>query len=115
MLKTLPGHRRALALAAVTTAILACSAVAALAAGSASVKVGDKGFKARTVTISRGGKVTWTWVGKLFHNVRVQSGPAEFHSPIRAHGTWSHIFTKRGTYHLYCRIHPWMKMTVTVK
>ena len=102
-------------LLAVTTAILACSTVAALAAGSASVKVGDKWFKAKTVTISRGGKVTWTWVGKLYHNVTVQSGPAKFHSPIRLHGTWFHVFTKAGTYHLYCSIHPSMKMTVYVK
>ena len=115
MLKNLLRNRRALALVAVTTAILACSSVAALAASSASVKVGDDWFKAKTVTVNKGGKVTWTWVGHLDHNVTVTSGPAKFHSRIQARGTFSQIFTKAGTYHLECSLHPNMKMTVVVK
>lgn len=115
MLKNFLRNRRALALLAVTAAILACSSVAALAAGSASVKVGDDWFKAKTVTVSKGGRVTWAWVGHLDHNVAVTSGPAKFRSPIRARGSWGHVFTKRGTYHLECTLHPKMKMTVVVK
>jgi plastocyanin len=115
MLKNLIRNRRALVLLAVTATILLCSSVAALAAGSASVKVGDDWFKARTVTVSKGGKVTWAWVGHLDHNVTVMSGPAKFHSKILARGTFSHIFTKAGTYHLECTLHPKMKMTVVVK
>lgn len=115
MLKNFLSNRRTLVLLAVTAAILACSSVAALAASSASVKVGDDWFKAKTVTVTKGGKVTWNWVGQLDHNVTVMSGPAKFHSRIRASGSWSHVFTKAGTYHLECTLHPKMKMTVVVK
>jgi plastocyanin len=116
MLKNFLRNRRGLVLLAVTAAILACSSVAALAAGSASVKVGDNWFKANTVTVNKGGKVTWTWVGTKYHNVTVVSGPAKFRrSRTQARGTFSHIFTRAGTYHLYCSIHHNMKMTVVVK
>ena len=30
-------------------------------------------------------------------------------------GSFSHIFTKKGTYQLVCTIHPMMKMTVVVR
>jgi plastocyanin len=115
MLKNFLRNRRALVVLTVTAAILACSSVAALAASSASVKVGDDRFKAKTVTVNRGGKVTWAWVGRLDHNVTVMSGPAKFHSRIQARGSFSHVFTKAGTYHLECTLHPKMKMTVVVK
>jgi plastocyanin len=115
MRKNFLRNRRTLVLLAITTAILACSSVAALAASSASVKVGDKWFKAKSVTINKGAKVTWTWVGRLDHNVTVMSGPAKFHSRTLARGTFSHIFAKAGTYHLECTLHPNMKMTVVVK
>lgn len=115
MLKNFLRSRRTLVLLAVTAAILAGSSVAALAASSASVKVGNNWFKANTVTISKGGKVTWTWVGQPYHNVTVRSGPVKFHSRTLAGGTFSHVFTKAGTYHLVCTLHPNMKMTVVVK
>ena len=115
MLKNFLRNRRALALVAFTTAILACSSVAALAASSASVRVGDNWFNVKTVTVNKGGKVTWTWVGHRDHNVTVTSGPAKFKSKTQAGGTYSHIFTKPGTYHLECSLHPSMKMTVVVK
>jgi plastocyanin len=117
MLKNFLRNRRTLVLLAVTAAILACSSVAALAAvaGSASDKISDHGFNAKSVTIRKGGRVTWTWVGQLTHNVAVVSGPAKFRSRKQVRGTYSHIFTKAGTYHLECTIHPFMKMTVVVK
>jgi plastocyanin len=115
MLKNFLRNRRTLVLLVVTAAILASSSVAALAAGSASVKVGDDWFKAKTVTVNKGGKVIWNWVGHLDHNVTVMSGPAKFHSRIQARGNFSHVFTKAGTYHLECTLHPNMKMTVVVK
>jgi plastocyanin len=51
----------------------------------------------------------------LNHNVTVRSGPSTFHSRTQAQGSYSHVFTRPGTYALYCTIHPSMKMTVVVR
>jgi plastocyanin len=51
----------------------------------------------------------------LRHNVAVQSGPSKFRSRTQVSGTFSHTFTKAGTYHLYCTLHRYMKMTIVVK
>ena len=113
MLKNILRDRRILALLALTAALIAFSAVAAFA--SSPVKVKDDYFSPRTLTVRRGTKVTWQWAGVLRHNVTVKSGPVKFHSRTQARGMFSYTFTKPGTYHLFCTIHPFMKMTVVVR
>ena len=101
----------------VATALLAAVlAVSALAATSTrSVKVGDNFFRPTDITIRAGTKVEWKWAGVLVHNVTVRSGPVRFHSRTQVRGSFSHVFTKRGTYALVCTIHPSMTETVTVR
>jgi plastocyanin len=107
-------HRRVMTLVALTTALLASCAVAAFASAAA-VKVGDNYFGVKRLTVSPGGRVTWKWTGVLNHNVTVKYGPARFRSRTQARGSFSHVFTRAGTYSLYCTIHPLMKMTVVVR
>jgi plastocyanin len=107
-------HRRLTALLAITTAVLACSSVVALASSARQVKVGDDFFNVKRLSVGTGARVTWKWTGVLNHNVAVRSGPSRFHSRTQARGSYSHVFTTRGTYTLYCTIHPFMKMTVVV-
>ena len=97
-----------------TAAVIACSSVAAFAL-SGPVTVKDDYFSSKTLTVSRGAKVTWSWAGSLYHNVTVQSGPTSFHSRTQVRGSFSHVFTKPGVYHLECTLHPHMKMTVVVR
>jgi plastocyanin len=78
------------------------------------VQVGDFFIKPGRLTVTRGTKVTWRWVGG-YHNVTVTRGPVKFHSASKASGTYSHLFLRRGTYHLECTIHSWMTETVVVK
>jgi plastocyanin len=111
----LPHSARVGALLALAAALLAVFAVSAFAASTKSSKIGDYYFHPGKLTVNKGAKVTWTWVGVFNHNVHVKSGPAKFHSPTRAQGTYSHVFNKRGTYHLYCTIHPNMKETIVVR
>lgn len=101
-------------LVALTTALLASCAVAAVASPAA-VKVGDNYFGVKRLTVSPGARVTWKWAGVLNHNVTVRSGPARFRSRTQARGSFSHAFTTPGTYSLFCTIHPFMKMTVVVR
>jgi plastocyanin len=108
--------------AAVMVVALAAPALVS-AAGTRPVKkakVDVDGFalKPGTLRIKKGTKVVWTWVDghDVQHNVTLLKGPGKkFHSATKGSGTYSHVFTKAGTYHLYCSIHPFMTETVVVK
>ena len=80
-----------------------------------SAKIGDNYFRPHKITINKGTTVTWNWKGFLQHNVHVKKGPSKFHSRSQVAGTFSHVFTKRGTYHLYCTLHPFMTETIVVR
>jgi plastocyanin len=113
----LPRGRRASVLLALLVVVLVGSSVAALAATSKTrtVKVEESSFSVKKMTIGKGTRVTWNWVGFLNHNVTVKKGPVRFHSQTQARGSYTHRFTHKGVYHLYCTLHPWMKMTITVR
>jgi plastocyanin len=88
----------------------------ALAAGSKQEKVGDSFFRPNKLTISHGTRVTWKWGGVLQHNVAVKSGPSRFHSRTVVSGSFSHVFTTKGKYVIYCTLHPTnMRETIIVK
>jgi plastocyanin len=102
----------------IALAVMAATLVAApaLAAGSNSVKVGDSFFRPGKITIGRGTKVTWNWGGVLLHNVTVKSGPVKFHSKTFVTGRFSHTFTRKGKYVIFCTLHPTnMRETIIVK
>jgi plastocyanin len=107
--------RRLRSISVLTVLLVGVFAVSALASSSKTVRVGDNYYGPKSLTISRGTKVTWKWVGVLKHNVVVHTGPAAFNSRTQVRGTYSHTFTRRGTYHLVCTVHPKMKMTVVVR
>jgi len=91
-------------------------AAPALAAGGTSVKVGDSFYAPHKLTIHKGARVTWKWAGVLQHNVFVKSGPAKFHSKTEVHGSFSHVFTSKGKYVIFCTLHPTnMRETIIVK
>jgi plastocyanin len=118
MLQHLLRDRRVLALLALlalTIAVVAVSSVSALASSPQPVKVGDDFFSAKRLTIRKGTQVTWKWTGVLRHNVTVRTGPSSFHSRTQVFGSFSHVFTRKGTYTLYCTLHRFMRMTIVVK
>jgi plastocyanin len=106
--------RRLRFLILLTVVLIGVSAVSALASGR-TVKVADNYYGPKTLTVGRGTKVTWDWVGVLKHNIVVRKGPSSFSSKTQVRGSYSHTFTKKGTYDLVCTIHPSMKMTVVVR
>jgi len=97
-------------------ALLAGFAVPALASSPVTkASVRDYSFKPGKITIKRGSRVTWRFVSG-YHDVTVRSGPVKFTSGEKiAPSSFSHVFTKAGTYHLYCKVHSWMKETVVVR
>jgi plastocyanin len=106
----------ALTAAAGATAALALPAFAA----TKTVKIGDDWFvrsaggkSVKTVTISKGSTVKWTWSGKHKHQVFQIGGPGHFHSPPHTkRGTFKHKFTTKGTYKFVC---PFQSMYMNVK
>jgi plastocyanin len=94
----------------------AAAALPSLAASTKTVAVKDNFFGPKTLTITKGTKVVWVWKGKRGHNVAVANGPSNFRAGTRKKGTFSHTFTKKGTYSIVCTIHaPDMHMTIKVK
>jgi amicyanin len=90
-------------------------AAAAAAPSTKSVEAMGYKFSPASLTISVGDTVTWTNHDTAPHNIVVTDGPEKFTSPTLQTGqTFSHTFTKAGTYSYYCSIHPDMKATVTV-
>ena len=113
---------------AAAAAILAASAAAVVPAAVAKphkpkpktheVGVNDDYYDPAKLTLRAGDKVKWVWHSNGFglHDVYVDSGPTDFHSPTQGGGSFSYTFKKPGKYKLYCTQHEAdMTMTVTVK
>jgi plastocyanin len=114
--------RRSIRRVAASAALVAAGAAPALA-GPAEAKVhtaqiGANFFAPGKLTVKQGDKVRFEWeeFGFEAHDVNVRKGPAKFHSPLQAAGTWStKNLKKAGKYSLYCSQHPEeMKMTLKV-
>jgi plastocyanin len=97
-------------------AVAAAAGASVLPAGAAStVRLKDNLFAPKSTSVSKGTTVTFRWAGKAPHNVTVAKGPVKFHSKTQVKGTYSHRFSKAGTYRIVCTIHPGMNLTVRVK
>jgi plastocyanin len=70
------------------------------------VRVGDFFFKKRVVSIEKGDRVRWVWVGRELHDVTVTRGPRKFHSRTKRNGSYRKQFSRRGTYRYLCTVHP---------
>jgi plastocyanin len=78
--------------------------------------VGDYAFGAQRVSVPRGTRFTWRFVGTVQHDVTLASGPMGLASPGLTRGTYSFRFTHAGTYRLFCSLHPSrMTQIVTVR
>jgi plastocyanin len=70
------------------------------------VRIGDNFFSRTSLTIQRGDRVRWVWVGRAPHNVTVTTGPREFRSTTKRDGAYSKRLRARGTYRYICTVHP---------
>jgi plastocyanin len=85
-----------------------------LASGS-TVLVGDYAFNRPNVIVKKGAKLRWDFLPSTLHNVTVANGPRGFASVnLSDHRSFSYRFARRGTYQIFCALHP-VKMTEVVK
>jgi len=79
------------------------------------IGVEDFLFKPRRVAVDRGTTVTWDFNDDIDHDVAVANGPYAFSSDWIKKGQFSYKFRKRGTYGLFCTLHPTMSQQVKVE
>ena len=84
----------------------------------AKVQVGDDFFNPTSISIGKGTKVTFKWIGTDKHNVVKAKGPGGSFSSGTTDQTgfkFKHKFKKAGKYKLICTVHDDMKMKIKVK
>jgi plastocyanin len=87
---------------------------------SAEVVMREIQFQPSSVTVSKGGKVTWTNEETVPHDVTKSGGPGPDFSSGESGGmaegdTFSHTFDTPGKVEYVCTVHANMRGTVTVK
>lgn len=78
---------------------------------TATIAIKDFSFQPAELTVKTGTKVIWTNQDPNPHDLSSK----EFTSPLLSQGqTYSHTYTKNGTYAYSCGVHPSMKGTIIV-
>ena len=92
---------------------MTATADSVVATEAAAVTISDMRYDAPTVSVKKGGVVTWTNNGAMPHTVTASNG--SFGSPQLSNGaSWSRTFDETGTFGYYCSLHPGMRGTVVV-
>jgi plastocyanin len=76
------------------------------------VRIQNSAFYPNSITISSGDTVVWTNLDSTNHTV---VGTDFSSGNISYQDSYTHTFTKKGTYNYYCSIEPFMKGIVMVK
>ena len=75
--------------------------------GDTVVRLRDLGFSHRKVVLTAGSAIRYVFDDPVLHDVTSANGPTAIGAQPRKDGeTWTHRFTKPGTYQLYCTLHP---------
>jgi plastocyanin len=84
------------------------------ATGGMTIDIKNFTFMPMSATVPVGSKVTWKFEDSTAHTVKADDG--SFTSPALSNGqTFTHVFSKAGTYSYICSIHQYMRGTITVK
>jgi plastocyanin len=94
----------------------ALAAASAFAANEVVVQQKDLGFRPDRVEIRTGDSLVFTNEDNYGHNMHSTSAGAEFDLGRQAPGTRvPYVFRRAGTFEVYCRIHPKMRLEVVVR
>src|SRR4051794_21956520 len=101
--------RRARRVGIVTVIATMALGVGVAQAGGGSVNASNYKFTSKTITITKGSKVTWHWVNGS-HTVTFVKGAFD-KSLNKTNPTRSRTFKNAGTFKYYCRFHHSLGMT----
>ena len=83
---------------------------------TSTVTIQNSAFNPATITIARGGVITWKNLDSTTHQIITDGNLPELESgQIDQNGTFSFTFNNTGTYDYHCNIHPIMKGEIIVK
>ncbi len=84
---------------------------------TAHVEMKDISFQPDSVTVAKGGTVTWTNEDSVGHDVTADDGSFKSGDPggIGGGGEFEHTFDEAGSFEYVCSVHPGMEGTVVVK
>jgi len=100
----------------VAVAILMVSAGRPVEAASAAVtvEITDFAFQPGSITVAPGSTITWVNDDEEAHTITSTEGVFKSEA-LESAGRFSHTFTKPGTYHYFCALHPHMRADVIVR
>ncbi len=85
------------------------------AADGGMVRIKDFDFSRPNLEVPVGSRLSWRFDDQELHDVTVASGPRGFASEhLSARRTYTETFEAKGTYKIFCSLHP-VRMTQTVK
>ncbi len=92
------------------------AAASAFAAKEVVVQQKDLGFRPEKVELATGDTIVFTNEDNYGHNMHSISAGAEFDLGRQAPGTRvPYVFRRAGSFEVFCRIHPKMRLEVVVK
>jgi plastocyanin len=101
--------------AAILSCALILTAQTAFAA-DARVTIDNFKFSPPQIVVDAGTRVVWTNQDDMPHTVVEAAAPPTISSPALDTGdSYAHVFTKAGTFHYFCSVHPYMLGTVVVR
>ncbi|MGA7201270.1 MAG: cupredoxin family copper-binding protein [Candidatus Cybelea sp.] len=101
------------ALLAVTLTADASAAVPPLLPAVATVHIKDFKYHPPALTVHVGDRVTFIDEDDEAHTVTATDKSFDSEG-LDTTGTWQHVFSKPGTHHYFCELHPYMKGTIVV-
>ena len=93
--------------------VLLASPVFAADAPANQITISEYMFMPATLTVVTGTKVTWVNHDEVPHTI-VDTDKAFRSAALDTDETYSYTFTKPGTYHYFCTLHPKMVATIIV-
>ncbi|MDQ1517778.1 MAG: hypothetical protein QOE80_3608 [Actinomycetota bacterium] len=84
------------------------------AVATSAVTIDNFSFMPAAIKVKTGTTVTWTNADEEPHSVVSSEEPMRSHTLAGPNNTFTHTFSKPGTYHYNCGIHPFMHGTVEV-
>ncbi len=97
-------------------ALFALACLVATPAFAEQVVIDDYAFAPAQVTVKPGATITWTNRDDMPHTVTDAATPRAFRSDTLDTGdSFSFTFTRPGTYHYFCSLHPHMQGIVVVQ